>query len=218
MSRRQQKSQASETIIELPVTEAPTVQVASLKPPALYGQQFSLNVEAPEFEPRIHISADDRHEHHNKDHNRINVESKGDCNMTLPFVNSTTKDLKDILCDQITVENMKSKLAAAQSRARKCHCDIYYCFDLILAKEFSITIDEKLPVLMDIMISFYETVQCHTDDENLTIKNEITQSKNELNLKQQELSEPQSKISEFSTSIQGMNNFWLYMKTNIYQL
>ena len=210
--------------MKLQVTEAPAVQVASLEPPAVYGQQHSLNVEAPAFEPRslfeaetraspnetcqaIPISAEDRHEQQNKDHNGINAKNDGDSNITLPFVNCTTEELKDILCDQITVEHMRSKLAAAQSKVREYQCDIYDCFDLILAKGFSITIDEKLPELMESVISLYETVQRHTDDENLTLKNEISQLKNELNLNQQEFSEAQSKISKLSTSIQGMKQF-----------
>ena len=113
---RQQKSQASESTMELPVTGAPAVQVVTLEPPAEHSQQFSLNVEAPAFEPKsvfeadTHaspcetdqtnpISAEDRHEHQNIDHNGINAESDGDSNMTLPFVNCTTEELKDILCD-----------------------------------------------------------------------------------------------------------------------
>ena len=39
--------------MEPPVTRAPAVQVASVKPPAVYGQQPSLNVEAPVFEPNV---------------------------------------------------------------------------------------------------------------------------------------------------------------------
>ena len=165
---RQQKSGASEPAMEPPVTRAPAVQVASVKPPAVYGQQPSLNVEAPVFEPRSvfeadtraspcetsqtnPISAEDRHEHQYID-NGINAESDGDSNMTLPFVNCTTEELKDILCDQITVEHMKSKLAAAQNKAREYQCDIYDCFDLIAATSLTVHLDQKLPEVIEDLI------------------------------------------------------------------
>ena len=137
------------------------------------GQQFSLNVEAPAFEPRSvfeadtcaspsetgqtnPISAKDRHEHQNIDHNGINAENDGYCNMTLPFVNCTTEELKDFLYDQITVEHMKSKLAAAQSKVREYQCDVYDCFDLISTKSFAVHLYEKLPEVIESLISFHE--------------------------------------------------------------
>ena len=164
--------------MEPPVTRAPAVQVASVKPPAVYGQQPSLNVEAPVFEPRSvfeadtraspcetsqtmeldrvrgqtnPVSAEDRHEHQYID-NGINAESDGDSNMTLPFVNCTTEELKDILCDQITVKHMKSKLAAAQNKVREYQCDIYDCFDLIAATSFTVHLDQKLPEVIEDLI------------------------------------------------------------------
>ena len=181
-------------------------------------------MEAPAFEPKsvfeadTHaspcetdqsspISAEDRHEHQNIDHNGINEESDGDSNMTLPFVNCTAEELKDILCDLVTVEHMKSKLAAAQNKVREYQCDIYDRFDLISAKSFPVHLNETLPEVIKSLISFHEAVQRHIDDENLTFKNEISRLKNELNLKQQEFSQAQSKISELSTSIQGMKQF-----------
>ena len=165
---RQQKSGASKPAMEPPVTRAPAVQVASVKPPAVYGQQPSLNVEAPVFEPRSvfeadtraspcetsqtnPISAEDRHEHQYIDNGK-NAESDGDGNMTLHFVNCTTEELKYILCDQITVEHMKSKLAAAQDKVREYQCDIYGRFDLIAATSFTVHLDQKLPEVIEDLI------------------------------------------------------------------
>ena len=120
------------------------------------------------------------------DHYGINTESDGGYNMTLPFVNCTTEELKDNLCDQIIAEHMKSKLVAVQSKEREYQCDIYDCFDLVAAKSFPVHLDEKFPEVIESLISFHEAVHRHTGDENLTFKNEILQLKNELNLKQQE--------------------------------
>ena len=94
------------------------------------------------------ISAEDRHDHQYID-NGINAESDGDSNMTLPFVNCTTEKLKDIMWDQITVDHMKSKLAAAQNKVREYQCDIYDCFDLIAATSFTVHLDQKLPEVIE---------------------------------------------------------------------